>query len=298
MYRMVDCGTWDDPWFAELQPAAKLLFLYLLTNRRSTPAGCFEITLRAICFETGLEAERVHALLPLFGDRVRWWPEQQVIWLKNFYRRQMGEKPNPKYREGARRALAEMPAVVRETVAKEYPDLRVAKDALSTSNQPDPMPHTSPIQGASTVVVVVPEVEPEPEEIEATPHSADAPLTRSEGDIYALVDAFAEGKGLKKTELTGALRQKTFRAMQSAPPWASPADVFACTKYLMSDPFWQMPGKLQGQQVIETLPDWRKEKPAIWQPANNGRASPSATGRNGAIDAMAKVRELERRAAS
>jgi hypothetical protein len=111
--------------------------------------------------------------------------------------------------------------------------------------------------------------------IEATPHSADAPSPRSDGDVYALVDAFAEGKGLKKSDVTGALRQKSFRALQTAPPWASPADVFACTKYLMSDPFWEKPGKLQAEKVVETLPDWRKEKPAAWKPTSNGRASPS-----------------------
>lgn len=300
---MVDCGTWDDPWFAELEPAAKLLFLYLLTNRRSTPAGCFEITLRAVCFETGLTTERVNALIPAFGDRIRWWPEHQVIWLKNFYRRQMGDSANnPKFLQGARKSLAKFPLEVQQAAWTEYPEMKPDGDAPSGARDTLKEGHTrgmdTPSMALPKQVVVVPVSESEkesvsvPEEIEATPHSADAPSPRSEGDVYALVDAFAEGKGLKKSDVTGALRSKSFRSMQSAPAWVSPADVFDCTRYLMTDPFWQKPGKLQAQQVVETLPDWRKDRPEAWQPTNTSRA-PSPINRNGAIDGMAKVRELE-----
>ena len=58
MKRMIDTGTWDDPWFAELDPDAKLLFLYLLTNRRSTAAGVFEITARAMSSTSASVASR------------------------------------------------------------------------------------------------------------------------------------------------------------------------------------------------------------------------------------------------
>lgn len=68
MYRQVDCGTWDDPWFADLHADAKLLFLYLLTNRRSTAAGAFEITTRQMAFETGLEQDRITELMPILSS--------------------------------------------------------------------------------------------------------------------------------------------------------------------------------------------------------------------------------------
>lgn len=275
MYRMVDCGTWDDPWFAELEPNAKLLFLYLLTNHRSTPAGCFEIGIRQMAFETGIAADCVSALLSGFGDRVTWWPDVQVVWVKNFYRRQMGERDNPKFREGARRVLAKFPVVVRETVCKEYPDLRASNDTPVegyTRGSHTPMP-SSPVP--------VPVEEPVNEEEPTARSEIAAADDRSDGLVYALVDAFATGKGLKRGDLVGSARQKAFRSLQSAPPWVTPEDVSACTAYLMSDPFWQEPGKLKAQSVVETLPEWRtKGKPKTLgstraRPMNGRPAAPS-----------------------
>ena len=86
MYRAIDCNTWDDPWFSELDPSAKLLFLYLITNRRSTPCGAFEITLRAASFETGIPRTQLDDLLKALAPRVVWYPEHNAIWLRNFYK--------------------------------------------------------------------------------------------------------------------------------------------------------------------------------------------------------------------
>ena len=155
MYRTVDCGTWNDPWFSELDPEQKLVFFYVLTNPRSTPAGCFEITIRAMSFETGITIPRLNEILASFGDRVVWWPDLQVIWMKNFYRRQNGDKPNPKYREGARRSLIHMPDEVQERVVKEYPELASAKEGPSSKSDA-PSGGTEapykPLEGASTVI--------------------------------------------------------------------------------------------------------------------------------------------------
>ncbi len=162
MYRMVDTGTWDDPWFAELEPDAKLLFLYLLTNLRSTPAGAFEITLRAMAFETGLGGERIQALLSTFGDRVVWWSELQIVWLRNFYRRQ---NPNEKFTISARRVLASMPAEVRERVCDVYPELDQPSDTR-------PIPVPTGIDTHPLVTATVPVLEPAP-----APAPPDAPPT-------------------------------------------------------------------------------------------------------------------------
>lgn len=119
------------------------------------------------------------------------------------------------------------------------------------------------------------------EEIEPTARGDAAAATedRSDGLVYALVDAFAEGKGLKRTDIAGSARQKAFRSLQSAPPWATAEDVSGCTAYLMSDPFWQEPGKLQPQKVVEVLPEWRtKGKPKRFAPT-------APVNRNGATKA-------------
>ncbi len=85
MYRMVDTGTWDDPWFADLEPDAKLLFLYLLTNYRSRPTH-FTLMLRRMAFDTGLSRERVEQCLDALGDGVFFGHETQTVVLHERWR--------------------------------------------------------------------------------------------------------------------------------------------------------------------------------------------------------------------
>lgn len=53
-FRQVQCSTWSDRWFGDLSQTAKLLWLYLLTNQRTTPCGCYELNTRLAKFELGL----------------------------------------------------------------------------------------------------------------------------------------------------------------------------------------------------------------------------------------------------
>lgn len=134
MYRMVDCATWDDPWFEALHPKGKLFFLYLLTNPRSTSCGAFEITPRKMAFETGLTLEDVEGFLEAWAPRVQWFPEHQIVFLKNFYRRQTNSE---KVRINAARIVASYPIAVQRAIAIEYPELIESPDTLS-------IPHTYP----------------------------------------------------------------------------------------------------------------------------------------------------------
>src|SRR3990167_11123814 len=91
MYRTVSTDTWSDPWFSDLPPDGKYLFLYLLTSERTNAAGCYEVAPRQIAFETGLPIERIEALLT--GDlasRVVWWPKHRIVFIRNFFHRQWG----------------------------------------------------------------------------------------------------------------------------------------------------------------------------------------------------------------
>ena len=120
MYRMVDCATWDDPWFESLHPKGKLFFLYLLTNPRSTSCGAFEITPRKMAFETGLTVEDVEGFLKAWAPKVQWFPEHSIVFLKNFYRRQVHL---PRFARDARRRVAALPEQVQSHVLSEYPEL-------------------------------------------------------------------------------------------------------------------------------------------------------------------------------
>jgi hypothetical protein len=134
MYRMVDCGTWDDPWFESLEPQGKLFFLYLLTNPRSTSCGAFEITPRKMSFETGIPQEQIETWLASWSPRVQWWPEHQIVFLKNFYRRQSNSE---KVRINAAGIVAKFPDQVRKAIYTVYPEFQSPDDTLSIP-YPDP----------------------------------------------------------------------------------------------------------------------------------------------------------------
>lgn len=126
MYRMVDCGTWDDPWFESLEPQGKLFFLYLLTNPRSTSCGAFEITPRKMAFETGIPQAQIEGWLGSWAPRVQWWPEHQIVFLKNFYRRQGNQ--NEKTRTNAVRIVSGLPIQVQRAIGEAYPELATLVD--------------------------------------------------------------------------------------------------------------------------------------------------------------------------
>ena len=53
-YRQIHTEIWDDPWFLELESDAKLLFVYLFSNKRTNMIGLYELSPRQMAFETGL----------------------------------------------------------------------------------------------------------------------------------------------------------------------------------------------------------------------------------------------------
>lgn len=85
--RSVNTKFWDDPFIEELSPSEKLLFLYLLTNPLANLLGIYEITIKRICYDTGLNKETVLNGLERFGTvRKAYYNDNFIIlpnWLKN-----------------------------------------------------------------------------------------------------------------------------------------------------------------------------------------------------------------------
>lgn len=159
MYRTIDCATWDDPWFAELSPNAKLLFLYFITNRRTSAAGCFEITRRAMMFESGLRGDGLDQALDEIASRVTWWPELQVVFVRNFYKHQGANSNRGNFRKAAMKALAEFPELVQVVVLGAYPELAEAErshdsGAEGESSHGGAIPNPSPTHGDKETVTV------------------------------------------------------------------------------------------------------------------------------------------------
>ncbi len=169
MYRTIDCATWDDPWFAELSPNGKLLFLFFITNRRTSAAGCFEITRRAMMFETGIRGDALDVALEEISSRVTWWPELQVVFVRNFYKHQRANSNKDNFRKSALKSLSDFPETVQETVWDAYPELR---DGEVSHREPSTIP--SPTHGDKETVT----------ETETEQKGANAPA-RANGVAYS-----------------------------------------------------------------------------------------------------------------
>lgn len=95
-FRTVRCDMWDgDDWFAELEPDAKLVWIYTFTCGKSSPAGIYRIALRTIANETGISIERVRKIITAFQESGKLEYENGVIWPKTMRKHQIGDL-NPK----------------------------------------------------------------------------------------------------------------------------------------------------------------------------------------------------------
>jgi hypothetical protein len=85
--RSVNTRFWEDPFIEDITPSEKLLFLYLLTNPQANMLGIYEITVKRICYDTGLTREIVTNGLKRFekAEKVLTWNNFIILpnWLKN-----------------------------------------------------------------------------------------------------------------------------------------------------------------------------------------------------------------------
>jgi hypothetical protein len=98
----------SDQWFADLQPEFKLLFIYLFSNERASVCGLYEIPIRVISFETGLDVPTIKSAFEAFGKvgKVLYDYVTGVVFVRNMFKYQ--GSPSPKLKP---RILADIKAV-------------------------------------------------------------------------------------------------------------------------------------------------------------------------------------------
>lgn len=85
-YRQIHTHIWKDEWFLDLEPAEKLLFVYLFSNDNTTLAGIYKISLKVIAFETGLDISFIKNCLDKFQDAGKAVYLDGVMWVINLMR--------------------------------------------------------------------------------------------------------------------------------------------------------------------------------------------------------------------
>ena len=104
--RYISTKFWQDNYIIDKDPIEKLLFLYLLTNPLTNILGIYEISIKIIAFDTGIDSEMILKILERFekDDKVKYFKGH--IALKNFTKHQ---KDNPKINKGIEILISETP---------------------------------------------------------------------------------------------------------------------------------------------------------------------------------------------
>lgn len=104
--RMISTAFWSDPWVVdELNPLDRYLFLYFLTNERTNLAGIYELSLRTIANETGIEQEEIKRMLTRLETRVIY--ENGWVMLRKAIKHQ--NYKSPKIKQGIDDILQNVP---------------------------------------------------------------------------------------------------------------------------------------------------------------------------------------------
>jgi hypothetical protein len=86
--RSVNTAIWSDVWFENLSTSEKLLFIYLITNEKTNMLGVYEVSIKKISFETGINVETVQKALKGFESAGKIKYELNRVILFNYIKHQ------------------------------------------------------------------------------------------------------------------------------------------------------------------------------------------------------------------
>lgn len=121
--RTVLDSFWTDPSVVPLTPEAKTLYLYSWTNSHNNAAGIYEIGLGTIAHETGWPETTIRKCLDELRQKVDWFEEFNIIWVKSFLNRQ---SRSPKYLTAVVIALRHLP----EKIIIDYLDYNLQRNSI------------------------------------------------------------------------------------------------------------------------------------------------------------------------
>ena len=113
--RYVDTKFWDDNFIIGLDPIEKLLFLYFLTNPLTELSGAYEISLRRVAFDTGIDRDMVLKILERFEKHNKMIFREGWIFIVNFMDYQA---INPKIKLGIERSFKCCPDWIKDRLSK------------------------------------------------------------------------------------------------------------------------------------------------------------------------------------
>jgi len=110
---MIKDSFWSDSYIANLDPIEKLLFVYLLTNPLCNIAGIYEIQLRRIAFDTGIDKDMLEKLFSRLEKDGKLIVIDDWIVIVNHIKHQ--SHTNPNINKGISRIIQELPEKIRDS---------------------------------------------------------------------------------------------------------------------------------------------------------------------------------------
>lgn len=130
--RYINTRFWDDNYIASLDPIEKLLFIYFLTNPLTEISGAYEIPLKRVALDTGIDRDMVQKILNRFADEDKIIYRDGWILVTNFIKHQ---SVNPKIVTGIESAVKRCPEWIQDRLSIAYESLSHLN--LSYSNSID-----------------------------------------------------------------------------------------------------------------------------------------------------------------
>lgn len=109
---MVNTRFWEDTYISNLDPIEKLLFLYCITNTSTNICGIYEIQIKKMAMETGVEKDMVEKILKRFNRDKKIQHKDGWIVIKNFIKYQ--NQNSPKVKRGIEIELENIPKKIKK----------------------------------------------------------------------------------------------------------------------------------------------------------------------------------------
>ena len=110
--RLIKSSFWSDPYIENLNPIEKMLYLYFLTNDKTNLIGIYELSIRRMAFQTGIESKKLVAILKKFEEHKKIAYKNSYVFILNFLKHQNLNNSNIK--KGIEREYIALPEDCKE----------------------------------------------------------------------------------------------------------------------------------------------------------------------------------------
>lgn len=115
--RYVNTHFWKDTYIINLDPTEKLLFIYFLTNPAANISGVYEIGIREVALDTGIDKEMIQKILDRFSrDKKIYYYENYII-IVNFHKHQ--NQGSDKIISGIKNNLSILPDTIKKFISEQ-----------------------------------------------------------------------------------------------------------------------------------------------------------------------------------